>query len=305
MPVAACDTTDTRMSVEDDNRRIAAEWRAQVEFLGKIRKASNQAGSLGHPESAGYFITADALNGRRAYMKPTKKHSFRRAAREKIAADLAHDLGVNVPPVLLALNDAGAKLERFVSISLVLYPHQFSWGEMKVLLSKDTDVSRAVAPLLQKSCARALAFDTWLDQTDHNDHDANVQFGYEAGQYGKGRFIFLDYAFSMGVSGQWENRGYETCSMSPFSDLMCGNLDRGELAATVRQIEAFPEDHIRSVIDRIPWQYLRDGEEKQLIAEGLVARRRLVRAALGSYLPEGNDATLVRDSNPELLPGPH
>ena len=272
----------TIASIGADNRRIAGLWRTQAEFNGAVPKSNNHAGSIAG-ESGGYFVAPVGLNGRRAYLKPTKKHAYRRAAREKIAADLAFDLGVDVPPANLAISEVGGKSERFVSISLVMFPHQFSWGEMRELLPKDTELSRTLRLLLPKPCARALAFNTWVDQTDHNDHPANIQFGYEGRDFSKGRFVFLDYAFSMGVSGQWTNGGWQVCGAAPFPPLMNAALDPAELSVAIDRIEKFTEDDIKQVVGRVPWQYLMN-DDKVPIVEGLVGRRGLVRAALASYL---------------------
>lgn len=50
-----------------------------------------------------------------------------------------------------------------------------------------------------------------------------------------------------------------------------------------KQIEGIPDELIANVVHRVPWQWLPD-EEKQVILAGLIARRRLVRDALESYL---------------------
>lgn len=130
---------------------------------------------------------------------------------------------------------------------------------------------------------RAFAFDTWLDQTDHNDHPSNIVFGYEGSDYQSGMFIFLDYAFSMGVSGTWKAEGYRECRPAPFPPRMCGSVNVPVLEETISQIEAVTENVLADVVNRVPWQWLPD-DEKQVILAGLLGRRRLVRQALGSYL---------------------
>lgn len=131
--------------------------------------------------------------------------------------------------------------------------------------------------------ARALAFDTWVDQTDHGDHPSNIVFGYEGGHYQAGEFIFLDFAFSMGVSGSWANEGFRACGAAPFPARMCSSVDAAVLEETVQKIETLPEGTITSVVERIPWQWL-PPEEKQVILAGLLGRRSLVRSALRGYL---------------------
>lgn len=267
-------------------REIALAWRELVELPGRWRRSSSQAGGLlvaNKGEAGGYFVEVDAVPGRRAYLKPLKRHGWRRAAREKIASDLASQLGVTVPPVLLVVNEA-VDVERWACVSLLMYPHQFSWSQIRNFLGEnESPIAVELASLMAGPASRAFAFDTWVDQTDHNDHPSNIVFGYEGIDYRSGEFVFLDYAFSMGVSGSWENEGFRDCPAAPFPPRMCVSLDTSVLEETVQKIESLPQALIEGVVDRIPWQWLPDAE-KQVIVSGLLERRSLVRAALGSYL---------------------
>ncbi len=273
-------------TIAERNREISEAWRRRVELPGRWRRSSSQAGGLlvaGKGEAGGYFVELDAVAGRRAYLKPHKRHGWRRAAREKIASDLAGDLGVTVPPVLLAVNEA-PDVERWVCVSLLLYPHQFSWSQIRNFLGEnESPIVSELASLMSAPAARAFAFDTWLDQTDHHDHPSNIVFGYEGSDYRTGEFIFLDYAFSLGVSGGWANEGYRACQAAPFPARMCSTLSEPVLEETVQRIEATSEGQIEDVVNRIPWQWLPDAE-KQVIVTGLLERRQLVRPALGRYL---------------------
>jgi len=270
----------------DRNREISETWRRLVELPGRWRRSSSQAGGLlvaERGEAGGYFVELDAVPGRRAYLKPLKRHGWRRAAREKIASDLAGEIGVTVPPVLLAVNEA-ADVERWACVSLLLYPHQFSWSQIRNFLGEnESPIAGELASMMAAPAARAFAFDTWLDQTDHNDHPSNIVFGYEGNDYRSGEFIFLDYAFSMGVSGGWANEGFRACHAAPFPPRMCSSLNRLVLEEAVQRIEAFSGAKVEDVVNRIPWQWLPDAD-KQVIVAGLLERRRLVRGALQSYL---------------------
>lgn len=277
------------VSFREENQRIAAEWRAQVELPGRWTRSSSQAGLLSvdrDGEAGGFFVELDAVGRRRAYLKPLKRHGWKRAAREKIAADLAFELGVRVPPVLLTENGATADAERFACVSLLLYPHQFSWVQLKEFLADgESAIAAEVATLIPQPAARAFAFDTWLDQTDHGDHPSNIVFGYEDRDYQRGQFIFLDFAFSMGVSGSWANGGFVRCVPAPFPPRMRAVLAPAELAAAVTAIEAIPDEVVTHIVSRIPWQWLADAE-KHVILAGLLARRRMVRATLAHYMGE-------------------
>lgn len=268
------------------NREISESWRGDVELRGRWRRSPSQAGGLlvaEKGEAGGFFVELDAVPGRRAYLKPLKRHGWRRAAREKIASDLAGELGVTVPPVLLAVNEA-ADVERWACVSLLLYPHQFSWSQIRDFLGEnESPIASELASLMSAPAARGFAFDTWVDQTDHNDHPSNIVFGYEGNDYRAGEFIFLDYAFAMGVSGSWATEGFRACRAAPFPPRMCSSLAIPVLEETLQRIEAFSQARIEEVVNRIPWQWLPDAD-KQLIVTGLLERRQLVRPALGGYL---------------------
>ena len=115
---------------------IRAEWRRQVNPSWSWRRSRNQAGTLGRVpqgEGGGFYVHCSEFPKRRAYLKPlaTCKPGNERAAREKIASDLAHDLGVNVPPaVLWTRTDLGADEEKHVCLSLVMSAHQAPWGSV-------------------------------------------------------------------------------------------------------------------------------------------------------------------------------
>lgn len=113
------------------------------------RTAANQAGAVPDSpregEAGGLYVTCDAVP-RRAYLKPRKREHGPfgcRAAREKIVADLARDLGVAVPPVLLFVrHDAPQGEETSCCVSLVLYGRQFPWHQIKRWVEDPTQSER-------------------------------------------------------------------------------------------------------------------------------------------------------------------
>lgn len=275
-------------SIADRNCEISDTWRARVEVSGEWKRSSSQAGGLldvdTGGESKGFFIELEELPGRRAYLKPLKRHAWKRAAREKIASDLAAEILVRVPPVLLAVNGKVPDAERYACVSLLMYPHQFSWGQLKQFLVEGDDSPAAeLLPLLAVPAARALAFDTWVGQTDHGDHPSNIVFGYEGTDYQQGEFIFLDYAFSMGAGGNWNSEGFRGCTPAPFPPRMRAIVSPDVMDEAISHIESLRDELVEDVVNRIPWQWLPD-EEKDLILSGLRARRTMVRTALGGYL---------------------
>lgn len=274
------------MGIETDNASLRAEWRSRVEVRGGWRKSQSHAGGLfdvdQNGEAGGFFVELGELPGRRAYLKPLKKHGWQRAAREKIAADLATDIGVDVPPVLLAINE-NSTAERHVSVSLVMYPQQFSWGQLQHHMEAASPPFSHVSARLPESAARALAFDTWIAQTDH-EKPSNIVYGYEGAKYGAGKFLFLDFAFSMGISDNWSTTA-GVCTEARLPEYLRAHVHRPTLASTIEAIEGVTEATLRDVVDRIPWQWMPD-EKKQAILTGLLARRTMVRPALSHYLKE-------------------
>jgi hypothetical protein len=235
-------------------------------------------------EAGGFFVESDAIGGRRAYMKPLRS-GLSRAAREKIASDLAFDLAVPVPPALLATRDGvRSGEERFVCVSLVLFPQQYSWRQVQQHVSDPSSpVAQAVGNTLAEDAALGLAFDTWLAQGDHNDHPHNVVFGFDRRTPGSGSLVFLDYSLSMGCPHGWSDGKYATCSMVPFSRLMTERADKTKLEACICRIESYDVSSLEEVIMRIPGTHLPRPEGEKIL-ESLTARRALVRPALAHLL---------------------
>jgi hypothetical protein len=281
-----------RSRITDENGTIAAEWRAVAAIDCTWRPTENQAGTVGYlveGEGGGRYVTWERYPHRRAYLKPTRRDpdpARARAAREKIASDLAHDLGVPVPPVVLSEVRNGSE-ERFVALSLVMFPLQWAWSQTKRFINVASDAGNLIRRTAYTAAAQGLVLDTWLAQPDHTEnHEHNIIFGYVPGDATCNQLLFLDYAFSLGFGRAWENELYRDCSIAPFPRALCENLDQRTLEATVAQVEAFPEQTVREVVTRIPATHLAI-DQRAVIIDGLVARRSLVRSALAAYLSGG------------------
>jgi hypothetical protein len=274
-------------ALETENARLCKAWRGLVELEGGWSKSASQGGGLFEVardgEAGGFFVSLEAYPGRRAYLKPLKRQSHRRAAREKIAADLAFELGLSVPPVLLTENGKTADAERFAAVSLVMYPIQISWGAIDDRLARGEPAEFApMLPRLPTAASQALAFDTWVGQSDHVK-PSNIVFGYEDGRAAQGRLVFLDYAFSQGIFGGWDNANHLKCGAAPFPKRLCATVESAAVSDMVQRIESLPDEVITDIVRRIPFQWLRE-EEGTPILTGLLARRRLVREAMRGYL---------------------
>lgn len=112
---------------------------------------------------------------------------------------------------------------------------------------------------------------------------SNIVYGYPTQAYDSGQFIFLDYAFSMGVGGRWDGSASERTQEPEFPQRMLTAVDRATLEAMVQTIETYEDERIEGVVSRIGWQWLPD-EEGTKISTGLKTRRRLVRSILKRYL---------------------
>lgn len=278
------------MEISLTNESIAKEWRARAWVKHQWRACSNYAGTLEQlieGEAGGLMVTCDAMPDLRCYMKPRRKsHTIRRAAREKIASDLGHDLDISVPPVVLSERSDAEGEEQYVAISLVMFPRQDSWEVVRRALERESKAAQYYRAPLPKAAARAWAFDTWLGQTDHTDESPdNIIFGYapENLETSGGRYLFLDYSFAIGHLEHWAGNKMFHCVGAPFPEQMQDQIDRPELEAVIDKIENFPEDVIKDIVTRIPVSHLGD-EEKAWMTKGLIARRKLVRQALEGAL---------------------
>jgi hypothetical protein len=215
-----------------------------------------------------------------------------RAAREKIVSDIAHDLGVSVPPVLLY--DRGSSTpgdeERYVCVSRVMFPGQMAWQQVKqlIVMSQDDRATTIVKGALPVDSAMAFALDAWVGQPDHNDHPHNIVFGYTPSATPNGRFIFLDYAWSLGYHGTrrpfgWDNDGWKTTECPPFPPHMIRFMDKQALRRTIEKIEQTEDSTIVDVVERIPDHFLPEPQRRTILT-GLLGRKKLVRQILSQYV---------------------
>jgi hypothetical protein len=141
--------------------------------------------------------------------------------------------------------------------------------------------------LVSKELARAaplLAFDTWLGQKDHGDYNPhNIILGYDTEQPSACELVFIDYAYSTGFDGSWEDGRWKDVKPAPFPRLIQRSLDRDLLRATIDKIEALPETAICSVVDRLE-DFWMPREQRERVKEGLLGRRIALREGLSTAM---------------------
>lgn len=267
------------------NDQIARDWRSQARSPHTWKPCADQTG-VKTGEAGGYKVEADGFD-RVCYLKPANAHGDEathcRAAREKIASDLSYDLGLGLPPAQLTIRDAPPPgCTPHVVISLLQYSKQWPWSAIKAVPVDESPTGAALAQALSR-CSPLLAFDTWTDQQDHNDHPDNIVWGYDPSHLGASAIIFLDYANSMGFGGSWAAGGWQNVTKPQWMPLMLQHLNAALLRQTVERIENFEEAAIRDIVNRVPDDYLSQAH-KTTVLDGLLGRRGLIRNVLKTEL---------------------
>lgn len=278
-----------RMVQVPSTSELAIVWRRALFLDCRWLACPNQAGVLRYlaeGESGGRFVVADRWPQRRAYMKPRKRDPDprrARAAREKICADLAHEVRCNVPPVVLARREGDpSNEERACCVSLVMYPRQYPWEQIKRFLHAGPAGTEILREYLPAAAAEGLAFDTWVGQTDHADHHPhNIVFGYATGDGPEqpppeAGYVFLDFAMALGWGGLWEGDGAKAMGLAPFPPAMIAAIDTIALGGILDRIENIRETTVSEIVNRIPDDYL-SAEQRDIMIAGLLARRAMVR----------------------------
>ncbi len=273
------------------NDEIALAWRKEPFVLRSWRRCEDQRGfAVG--EAGG--CKAEALGfDRYVYIKPVSPKDEAhlsiadrirfephtpRAAREKIASDLAHDLGFPVPPAQLSMFDVNGVCIPVVA-SLVMHDKRHSWGEVRQELASRPDIC------FSRLCADAsdmVAFDAWVRRSDNGAYDGNISCGYDplVGNY---KLLFIDYSYSLGHDPSWENGGWIYFNPVPPPPELLRHLDRKRLRNGIEKIRGLSQKTIEEIVGRIPVSHLNPGKQ-QLLVEGLVERQPLLANALKGYL---------------------
>jgi hypothetical protein len=266
---------------------LAAQWRRSafepIQF-------GNTGAHAPEGERGGMWVMSAAFPGRCAYMKPRKGVPGTLtaiAAREKIAADLAHDLGVHVPAAILTERSVEVVgQERQVVLSVRLYPSQMEWAAVRLRMmgrlgsAGHLDIAALAKKAAPRDAARAFAFDLWLSQLDHGENNpSNIVFASEA-DGSNPAFLFFDYEKSMGfLDGKWlELRGN-----FPFPKLLRELMSKDEARETARTIASMPDNTVMDVVGRVPERFISSADREQILHH-LLTRKQDLPSAVDHHL---------------------
>jgi HipA-like protein len=249
---------------------LAAEWRNAPVTAEAWTTDGNMFAAPG--EAGGCFVVS---GNRRGWAKPgaKKMDDCPRAAHEKIASDLAFELGLPVPPVVLwERKNGGLQDETFCCISAIPFDAAIKWGQIAAV---PTTAARLLAAFPAHASAMSV-FDCWVDNQDRHN-DGNV-LASEAG--GVARVAYIDYSYAL--SHSW---GQQVPDPIPGPGRYPATAaDEAAAKDCLAAIEGLTEEKIREIVNRVPDQFL-PAAKKVIISDGLIARRPKIRAALRGHYP--------------------
>ncbi len=253
-------------------RATAREWRERA--FSELDWVEDETRQFSLGEARGMVVRSGKLQ---AYLKPTApcQENHPRAANEKIVADLAADLGVAVPPVVLYRRpECPLDQEPRTCLSLVLYKEVYTFGQVRSLAGPLQERGKR----LFLDGSGVLCLDLLVGNTDRNNAGNSI-----LGTSPNGLdecFMFIDYANSLNVGDQWANGAWSNMSNLPMYDDMA-DPDIGSLRRAIDKLEGLDERIIWEAVSRIPDDYMSPGH-KQIVIQGLNGRRSQVRAVLSS-----------------------
>ena len=252
-------------------QRLASEWRRQVESQSQWISDPTRPAAPG--EAGGIFVRTPGLSYL-GYLKPTKigGPNEPRAANEKIVADLAVDLDVPVPPVLLVRRDPCPSTEESrACVSLVMHAEVYEWQHVSAL----SGVAGALTKVALARCSGIVAFDTFVGNTDRNN-GRNALFGIDPEEPADATFVFIDHAFSLNINDRWSGNRWTDVPLAAMPDHLRNAIDKRILRDSLDRIEALADDKIEAIVRRVPDDYMTPAH-REVVETGLKARRSLVR----------------------------
>lgn len=255
---------------------LIARWRANLYSETEWELDTQKSPSTGALSGVWLKPCTDAPYG--AYLKPTTYHClFPAAAKEKIAADLAYDVGVSVVPVLLYESRCrfGA-VQNECCVSLVTHAETPPWGFLWTGIMQSSPVGAVLRGAAAERVSSLFVFDIWIDNRDRKN-GGNVVYGEDRDLPSRSGFVGLDHSASMGVRNSWANDGWEVVALPPFPTELRRALDKSVMLRVAERIENLPELLVSECVQRIPSEYLSDDDRNDIV-NGLLSRKSVVKA---------------------------
>ena len=228
----------------------------------------------------GFWVTSPPWRGYAKPLDPRAADPKNRpiAACEKIASDLAYELGLPVPPVtLFERPKVPIGQARYHSVSAPPFVVVHRWDAVKVNRAAMRIVDACAAPAM----SAMVAFDTWLECEDHNNHPGNLLLTTGAGATPTVHMAWIDYA--AGLANAWRVRGCISSFVAPMY-YPALKADVATMRETIDAIQAVPDTTIQRIVMRIPNVFLGQ-TDSHLIMQGLRLRRDNLRRILGAVYP--------------------
>jgi hypothetical protein len=241
-----------------NTEQLARVWRGQA--FSEHRWLV--VGSVGAGESESLIVQDDA--GLRAVAKPAvdPTHGYFRGAHEKIAADLAYDAGIPVPPVVLWRNGPGTGSSKLYSLS---YWGGFTQFEYWNVAADHGLLNEQICSSVARAVAAIGLFHLWISAHDRKPEHFLIDVQADPRQMG---IAVVDHAFSM--SSYWK-RADDRDWPAPFRLEGVPDDPLGcEMA--IQAINACKDATIHEICARIPLEFLPD-DRRDIIVSNLAGRK--------------------------------
>lgn len=259
---------------------LAAQWRTALNIDSWVPIA----GQVTQTEAAAFLVRNGQTSG---FAKPghvrVSVQDHPRAAHEKIAADLAFELKLPVPPVVLwNRRNAPAGQERHCCVSAIPFEGAFyTWRQIRTRAG----IAVRIGSHLGQVASAMSVFDTWIMNGDRfNDGNLLIQQLHPNGPV---RAAYIDLANSMTLVSRFLQHQHpgqtleEQWRKSYVIQRYPQEAPQDDSArdAAVARIEALPDSVIHDIVTRIPIGYMDAAKQAEIVA-GLIFRKQHLRGML-------------------------
>jgi hypothetical protein len=238
---------------------VAADWHAEP--IQRVRVEMRTDFSATADGVRTVEITSGIATGLTGYVKPKPaKEDRRTAAREKLASDLARELGLPVAPVVI--RPPMQDLQYFTSMSLGVFEGARVLGDMATAHRPE------IAPLLEAM----RPFWTWIGDEDHNRHFENALYMIRGG---KAHLVAIDHSYA------FNHREGDSLTIPPCTGYDTVSLPGCDAARDeiLRRIEEIDWSTIKVIVNRL--SVVLSPQEQENILSLLERRRTELRSLVG------------------------